>query len=315
MTIRRRAPAKPPDPALVAFVRALARLRAVHEGLADTVTVGLRGLVAQLYREDGAKKVRRGMDAVVRSGRHAGGRAYGYRPMAGKRGELEIVAAEAAVVRRIFSAYADGATPRAIAGELNREGMPPRGERWNASTINGSAHRRNGLLHNEIYVGRIVWNRVGMVGDPSTGGRVSRPKPPEEWRIAEAPHLRIVDEDVFEMVNRRRQSRTGDPRSHRTPKRLLSGLLKCGACGGGMSVHDKDKTGKTRIRCWPTSWRCIRRPSHAISMRSNAWGSQGRARSTRRAAMRCGSWSRLSSSRQLSLDIRFRSRWSEGWPI
>jgi len=34
-------------------------LCAVHEGLADTVTVGLRGLVAQLYREDGAKKVRR----------------------------------------------------------------------------------------------------------------------------------------------------------------------------------------------------------------------------------------------------------------
>lgn len=130
------------------------------------------------------------------------------------------------MVRRIFSAYADGATPRAIAGELNREGIPPpRGARWNASTINGSAQRRNGLPHNEIYVGRIVCNRVGMVRDPSTGRRVFRPKPPEAWRIAEAPHLRIVDEDVFEMVNRRRQSRTGDPRSHRTPRRLLSGLL------------------------------------------------------------------------------------------
>ena len=31
-------------------------LRAVHEGLADTVVVALRGLVGQLYCEDGAKK-------------------------------------------------------------------------------------------------------------------------------------------------------------------------------------------------------------------------------------------------------------------
>ncbi|WP_349629023.1 zinc ribbon domain-containing protein [Bradyrhizobium diazoefficiens] len=30
---------------------------------------------------------------------------------------------------------------------------------------------------------------------------------------------------------------------------LLSGLLRCGRCGSGMSVHDRDKTGKTRIRC------------------------------------------------------------------
>jgi hypothetical protein len=32
---------------------------------------------------------------------------------------------------------------------------------------------------------------------------------------------------------------------------LLGGvrLLRCGCCGSGMSVHDRDKSGKTRIRC------------------------------------------------------------------
>src|SRR5450631_4073334 len=35
----------------------------------------------------------------------------------------------------------------------------------------------------------------------------------------------------------------------RRPLHLLSGLLRCGCCGSGMSVHDLDKTGKTRIRC------------------------------------------------------------------
>ena len=33
-------------------------IRAVHEGVVNTVLVGLRGLVGQLYREDNAHKVR-----------------------------------------------------------------------------------------------------------------------------------------------------------------------------------------------------------------------------------------------------------------
>lgn len=34
-------------------------IRAVHEGVVNTVLVGLRGLVGQLYREDNAHKIRR----------------------------------------------------------------------------------------------------------------------------------------------------------------------------------------------------------------------------------------------------------------
>jgi hypothetical protein len=44
-----------------------------------------------MQREDGAKKVRRGMAGVLRDGRHPGGRAYGYRPSLGNKGALEIV--------------------------------------------------------------------------------------------------------------------------------------------------------------------------------------------------------------------------------
>jgi hypothetical protein len=97
-------------------------IRAVHDGTADAIMVGIRGLIGQMQREDGAKKVRRGMAGVIRDGRHAGGRAYGYRPVPGRPGELEIVDGEAEVVRQIFAAYAGGRTPRAIAGDLNRQG-------------------------------------------------------------------------------------------------------------------------------------------------------------------------------------------------
>jgi len=66
-------------------------IQGVHDGTADSILIGLRGLVGQMQREDGAKKVRRGMAGVVRDGRHAGGRAYGYRALPGRPGQLEIV--------------------------------------------------------------------------------------------------------------------------------------------------------------------------------------------------------------------------------
>src|SRR5664280_2042655 len=102
--------------------------------------------LARCNERKGARKVRRGMAGVVRDGRSAGGRAYGYRPVLGKPGELEIVASEADTIRRIFAVYAAGVAPRTIATTLNNEAVaPPRGARWNASTINGSGKRGHGI--------------------------------------------------------------------------------------------------------------------------------------------------------------------------
>ena len=226
-------------------------IQAVHDGTADSILIGIRGLVGQMQREDGAKKVRRGMAGVVRDGRNAGGRAYGYRAVPGKPGELEIVEDEAAIVRRIFAAYGAGRTPREIAHDLNRENVrPPRGRQWNASTINGNAQRGTGLIFNELYAGRIVWNKVRMVKNPDTGKRLSRPNPRDEWQSINVPQLRIVEQSVWEQARTLKTEKSHLP-SHvkRRAPHLLSGLLRCGCCGSGMSVHDRDKTGKTRIRC------------------------------------------------------------------
>lgn len=227
-------------------------IRAVHSGaVLDTAMVGLLGLVGQMQREDGAKKVRRGMSGVVREGRHAGGRAYGYRAVAGAPGELEPIEEEAAHVRRIFEAYAAGEVPRDIARKLNADFVPaPHGGAWNASTINGSAGRGNGILRNQLYVGRNVWNKVRMVKNPETGRRVSRVNAAAEREEKEVAHLAIVSAATFDAVQARLAARSKLPKEQtRAPKRLLSGLLKCGACGAGMSLHDRDKTGKSRIRC------------------------------------------------------------------
>ncbi|MGD9657987.1 MAG: recombinase family protein [Methylocystis sp.] len=225
-------------------------LRAVHEGTADQIQIGVRGLLGSLFLIDLAHKVRRGMQGVVRDGRHAGGRAYGYQPVAGKPGELEIVENEASVVRRIFHDYVGGKTPREIAHALNKEGVrPPRGVNWTPSTINGNKKRHHGIILNELYAGVVVWNRVRMIKDPDTGRRVSRSNPPEEWKRAEAPHLAIVAKDLFEAAQQRKAERTFDaPQKQRKAKFLLSGLLKCGCCGGGLSMKDRDH-GRVRVHC------------------------------------------------------------------
>jgi site-specific DNA recombinase len=188
------------------------------------------------------------MEGVIRDGRHAGGKAYGYRPIAGRAGELEIVDDEAKVVRRIFSEFAQGYTAREIAGRLNADKIePPHGLRWNASTIYGNAQRGNGMLLNEIYVGKIVWNKVRMVKDPTTGKRLSRPNPSSQHKRVDAPHFRIIDDEMWAAVQSKRRSLTQTTPKHRVT-RLLSGLLRCPTCGGGMGSVGLHR-GEPRVQC------------------------------------------------------------------
>ncbi|WP_245322142.1 recombinase family protein [Bradyrhizobium sp. LTSPM299] len=157
----------------------------------------MKGLLGSLYLKDLAQKTRRGQAGVNRDGRHNGGRSYGYQPIPGKPGELEIDRTEATIVRQIFTDYLDARSPREIAAALNKKGIVgPRGGVWNASTIAGSRKRLNGILQNELYAGRIVWNRQTFIKDPETGKRISRENPRDQWMTAEAEHLRIIDADT-----------------------------------------------------------------------------------------------------------------------
>lgn len=136
---------------------------------------GLEGLMSAMYLKQLAVHVRRGQAGRVREGLSGGGLTYGYAPVPGERGKRNIVEVEAAIVRRIFTEYLTGRTPRAIAIDLNRERIPsPRGDFWSATAIIGNRKRGSGLLSNALYDGRLVWNKVSMRKDPKTGKRVKR---------------------------------------------------------------------------------------------------------------------------------------------
>jgi site-specific DNA recombinase len=87
------------------------------------------------------------------------------------------------------------------------------------------------------------------VKDPATGRRVSRENAASEHRVAEAPELRIIETDAFKATQELKRSRGGTrPHAQRKPMHLLSGLLRCGSCGSGMSSAGSDRQG-VRVRC------------------------------------------------------------------
>ena len=232
------------------LVHADVLLCTLAEGEISELHVGLKGTMNALFLKDLADKTRRGQRGRVEAGRIPGGNSYGYRMIRrlGEdgtliRGEREIDPEQSAIVRRIFDAYVAGQPPRRIAADLNAGGIPsPRGGLWNALTINGSRQRRNGILNNELYLGRITYNRQRFVKDPETGKRVSRSNPEALWVIKEVPELRIIDDetwDAVQAIKARYSSRAGNKRQ--TKKRLLSGLVRCGSCGGAMTIVNRER--------------------------------------------------------------------------
>jgi site-specific DNA recombinase len=242
------------------FDRLSFRRIAIHATSLGQVTqmhVGIMGTMAQMTLSDLREKTKRGQLGRARLGRIPGGLAFGYDVVpaavgAKEAGERSINQAEAEIVRRIFRDYANDKSPRGIARELNEQAVPgPGGREWGDTTIRGQADRGTGLLNNTLYVGRLSWNRCSYVKDPSTGCRVARVNPQDQWEEVDVPALRIVDQDLWDAVKARQASMTFDmPNSnpqelnglHRMSY-LLSGVLACGCCGGGYTITGKDRYG------------------------------------------------------------------------
>jgi site-specific DNA recombinase len=238
-------------------------IHTVQDGRATSMTMGLKSLMSGELRKTIAHQVRRGLAGNIREGKSAGGKSYGYdlaRDERGDRmkGKLIIVDDEAAVVRRIMTEYADGKTPRAIASDLNVDGIAsPSGKEWKQNTINGNPLRGTGIINNQLYVGVRVWNRLEYRLHPLTQKRVSKLRPEEKWVIVDAADLRIVPDDLWDAVKARQfglrsarkkvatSAQEASSRARR-PKYLLSGFLHCARCGGKLTIAG---TGKKRYYC------------------------------------------------------------------
>jgi DNA invertase Pin-like site-specific DNA recombinase len=241
------------------------RIMTLAEGEISELHVGLKGTMNALFLKDLADKTRRGLRGRVEAGRSGGGNSYGYDVVRTTRadgtvdvGERRPNLGEANIVRRIFREYSQGVSPREIAKMLNREGISgPLSATWGPSTINGNRERGTGILNNELYIGKLVWNRLRYMKDPNTGKRRSRLNQEKDWIIKDVPDLRIIPQDLWDGVKARQGKMTRDtrPETRRTdfwelqrPRYLLSGLMKCGACGASYTKYGQHRFGCSAAR-------------------------------------------------------------------
>lgn len=233
------------------------RVVAVAQGIDSSseqadVLMAVHGLIDHQYVKELAAKTRRGLEGKFLRGLHAGGRCFGYRtePVSGGV-RLEVDAAEAATVKRIFEMSASGYSLKAIAKALNAERLPaprPRRGRLRATWC-PSAIRE--MLRRELYLGRSIWNRARFIRKPGSHKRIRRERPQSEWRITERPELRIITDELWQAVQGRlvwaneTYGRRGRGREliGRGVHHLLTGFIKCGECGHNLTIVSGCRTG------------------------------------------------------------------------
>ena len=221
------------------------RLFTLDHGEVQTIHITIGGYMNSAFIENLRAKTKRGQIGAVHAGRIPGPLCYGYRSANviddhgnHLRGLREIHPDQASVIQRIYSLYAAGESAADITSMLNREGVPgPRGRRWGSTTINGNRARRTGILNNDLYRGRIIYGRQEYVRHPDTGKRQARPLPRDQWILNDVPEFRIIDDDLWERVQKRRQA--GHDRRHspvpHTPL-PLTGIVHCGVCNANMTI-------------------------------------------------------------------------------
>ncbi len=213
----------------------------------------LLGIFAQLEREVTAERVAIDMRHRASKGKWNGGVVpYGYTTQKllikefRERGiesskavricpedkKLYVDTKESKIIKRIYTTFLKTNSVRKTTIQLNTRGIKTRkGKLWSKTTI----HR---ILSSPIYSGLISYGKRKT--DPVSGKLVKQDI--ETWTIVEGEHDAIVQIDEFEKVQNLLSQNKGKPtKSGRTY--LLSGILRCGLCGGAMTGHTFKKKG------------------------------------------------------------------------
>lgn len=190
-----------------------------------------------MYAKDISKKVRTALNVKKKNGIFIGSSPpYGYNKDPADKGRLIIDPETAVIVKQIFSMYLSGYAKSMIAEKLSLDHIPtPSVNRnsksdqkknkcaWNPVTVNR-------ILTNPTYIGNLTQNRSVKINYKL---QKKKELPPEQWIIAENTHEPIISKEIFrdvqELINKRKRIKT-----YQTTH-LLSGILKCGGCGGKMT--------------------------------------------------------------------------------
>lgn len=193
------------------------------------LTLNVLGSFSQFEREMIAERVREHMLVRAREGKWNGGIVpYGFRQEDGK---LFIREDEAGPVRKMFALYLEHRSIRFITNYLNEIGSKPRyANDWSATSVSRT-------LANPAYYGASTYNKRKGTSTTST------PRPKKDWIVIEGVYPAIVDKDTWTKVQEILTNKSGLHHRNKRSTYLLSGLIKCGLCGGAMAGYNHPKKG------------------------------------------------------------------------
>jgi site-specific DNA recombinase len=227
---------------------------------ADSLFVGILGQFAEFEKAMIADRTRRGRKYKAERGVVVGTLApFGYRYVKNDRakhidGYYEIIPQEAETVKLMFDLIGNkGMSARGLVKELMRRGLPTRMKKdtWGESSVLR-------VLNNSTYTGVTYFNKYQSIepkwrNKPDVkyhkhlkSGRERRPK--KDWIPIRLPkHLRIIDDELFERVQKIIQSNRIFSLRNSKYHYLLRAMIRCGVCG--CLLHGCPCHGKTFYRC------------------------------------------------------------------
>ncbi|MEJ7598492.1 MAG: recombinase family protein [Kofleriaceae bacterium] len=222
----------------------------------DQATTFIQGTGHQMELEAIRSRTREALRSRARQGRIAGGACYGYtlerqNDGSGRRFTIAVVdEQQAAIIRRIYTEYLAKRGFKAIAHQLNNEGiLPPSAGRRGSGSWAPSAVRT--ILLNPRYRGVYIHGRIKKVRNG--GGTIRVKADPTEMTTTEIPEWRIVEDALWFAVNETFTTRGPSPRNGRpSGKYPLTGIAKCGNCGGAVGAARVMAYGgpNQRVKCY-----------------------------------------------------------------
>ena len=217
------------------------------------------GATSQAESEATSSRVKWGVRAAFREGRVR----YDYKNWLGYRkgddGEPEVIPEEAAVVRKIFSAYLDGFSIREIKVMLEDGKIPGKNgqETWTMGKIRH-------ILDDEKYTGDALLQKTYTVDPISKKKRKNDGQLP--MYVVKDCHEPIISHEMFDLVQAEKKRRAAVERKadKKTPavpvaqyssKYALSSILVCGECN---TLYQRCVWRKPNRQPWAV-WRCRNR--------------------------------------------------------
>ena len=208
---------------------------------------GLYAWFNERRARDDSKNIRRNLRHKIEEGELIVKAIYGY----DKVGKKLIVNEETSrVVKDIFELYSKGWGYQKIATHLNKKGIPTPSQSRNSTNAKQAVEWKIQhivrILNDRRYIGDYVGGHTEKVSFKSKKTRI---KAKEEWTIIENHHEPIIDRELFNRVQKIRETQKNKKYARVTnnENNVYSGLLFCGKCEKPMY---KRKENRKRPDCY-----------------------------------------------------------------